>query len=60
MSNHSELVSLTSRKNLPDKAAIALLIKAKDLGFSGIGPICYEFVEDTGDGRVHQFSAEAL
>jgi hypothetical protein len=53
------LIELTSRKNLPDKAAIALLDRARGQGFQSIGAIAYEFLPDAEDGKVHKFSAEA-
>lgn len=54
------LIEVTSRKNLPDKAQIALLDRAKLAGYQSIGPVSYEFVADAEDGKVHKFSAETL
>ncbi len=53
------LIELTSRKNLPDKAAIALLDRARAQGFQSISAVTYEFLPDAEDGKVHKFSAEA-
>lgn len=53
-------VSLISRKNLPDKARIALLDRAKEQGGTSITSVAYELVEDTGDEKIHKFSAEVV
>lgn len=55
-----DTVSLTSRKNLPDKARIALLDRAKQQGGTAITSFAYELLEDTGDGKIHKFSAEIV
>ena len=53
-------VTLTSKKNLPDKARIALLDRAKAQGGESITNFTYELLEDTGDGKIHKFTAEIV
>lgn len=53
-------VSLTSRKNLPEKARIALTDRAKAQGGESITNFTYELLEDTGDGKIHKFTAEVV
>lgn len=54
------LIEIISRKNLPDKAAVALLDMARAEGFESIGDVVYEFLPDAENKEYHKFSAEAV
>lgn len=52
--------TLTSAKNLPDKAQYTLELQARRDGYTQIGDLAYQLVDDpTGRGRIHQFTLTA-
>lgn len=56
----ADTITIISSKNLPDKAAFALLDKARSAGFVSIRDMVYEFLPDGENGKKHKFSAETV